>query len=132
VFSLLVALLARFFGGDAGLEMAPITPLAIVVFIPSLPHYEIPLPAFVIYTTALSVIAAWLLKHTRGSVLIATFLHGATNTFGFLTPTLDVATRRWLIAGVYSAGAILIIVMYGGQLYRARSTASLGVKLTES
>jgi len=66
-------------------------------FIPGLPHYEIPLPAFVMYTTGLSILAAWLLKHTRGSVLLTTLLHGSTNTFGFLTPGLDTATRWWLI-----------------------------------
>jgi len=36
---------------------------------------------------------AWLLKNTRGSVLLATLFHGATNTFGFLTPGLQTATR---------------------------------------
>ena len=85
-------------------------------FIPGLPHYEIPLPAFVIYTTSLSVLAAWLLKHTRGSVLMATLLHGATNTFGFLTPGLDTATRWWLIGGSYCVVALLVAIVYGTRL----------------
>lgn len=92
-------------------------------FIPALPHYEIPLAAFVIYTIALSVIAAWLLKHTRRSVLIATLLHGATNTFGFLTPGLDSVTRWWLIAGVYATAAVLIVMLYGTGLRRSPSSA---------
>ena len=93
-------------------------------YIPSLPHYEIPLPAFVIYTTGLSVLAAWLLKHTHGSVLIATLLHGATNTFGFLTPGLDTATRWWLIAIVYGVAALLVAIVFGAQLQRAPSVTS--------
>jgi membrane protease YdiL (CAAX protease family) len=167
--SFLVAVLGRIFGGDPVLQPAPITPLAVVVFIlvvgeelgwrgfaqpqlekshspliaavilgvlwglwhlpnffiPGLPHYEIPLPAFVVYTTALSVIAAWLLKHTSGSVLIATLLHGATNTFGFLTPNLDATTRWWLIAGIYAAAAFLIAILHGAQLHRSQSTVRL-------
>ena len=54
-------------------------------FIPGLLHDEIPL-------------AAWLLKSTWGSVLIATLLDGTTNPFGFLKPGLDTANRWWLIA----------------------------------
>jgi len=101
-------------------------------FIPSLPHYEIPVPAFVIYTTALSILAAWLLKHTQGSALIAALLHGATNTFGFLTPALDTATRWWLIAGVYGAAALLIALLYGKQLQRSQSTQRLDTSFSTS
>jgi len=164
----LVALLARFFS-DGVLQVATITPLAIIIFglvvgeelgwrgyaqpalekryspllaaiilgvlwglwhlpnffIPGLPHFEIPLPAFVLYTTAFSVIAAWLLKYTRGSVLIATLLHGSTNTFGFLTPGIDTAARWWLIAGVYCLAALMVAVIYGTQLSHAPSNKPL-------
>jgi membrane protease YdiL (CAAX protease family) len=95
-------------------------------FILGLPHTEAPLAAFVIYTTGLSVLAAWLLKHTHQSVLIATLFHGATNTFGFLTPGLDNATRWWLIAGAYSAAALLVGIIFGAGLYRDRSLGRAG------
>jgi len=174
--SFLVAVVGWFFGAGSALEPAPITPLALIVFIlvvgeelgwrgyaqpqleksysplisaiilgvlwgfwhlpnffiPGLPHIEIPLPAFVLYTTALSVLAAWLLKHTRGSVLIATLLHGATNTFGFLTPSLDTATRWWLIASVYCAAALLVSILHGSQLHHSQTTARLDPSLTAS
>ena len=163
--SFLASAPARFLHPGASFELAPLTPLGLVVFvlvvgeelgwrgyaqpelekrysplvaaiilgvlwgfwhlpnffIPGLPHYEIPLSAFVIYTTGLSVLAAWLLKHTRGSVLMATLLHGATNTFGFLTPGLDTATRWWLIAATYCVAAILVAIIYGAHLSRAPS-----------
>lgn len=75
------------------------------------------------------MIAAWLLKHTRGSVLISTLLHGATNTFGFLTPNIDTATRWWLIAGVYGVCAVLIVLLYRRQLDRSRTRAALDSSL---
>jgi len=101
-------------------------------FIPGLSHVEIPLAAFVIYTTALSVLAAWLLKLTRGSVLIATLLHGATNTFGFLTPGLHTGTRWWLIASVYCTAALLVAIIYGVQLHGTQPTENLDPPLTTS
>lgn len=82
-------------------------------FVPELPHYEIPLAAFVTQTVGLSVIAAWLLKHSRGSVLIATLFHGAFNTFAFLTPSIDAVTRAWLVGGVYIIAALMITAVYG-------------------
>jgi membrane protease YdiL (CAAX protease family) len=160
----------KFFKAESSFELAPITPLGIVVFvlvigeelgwrgfaqpelekhvsplvaaillgvlwgfwhlpnffIPGLPHYEIPLPAFVLYTTGLSVLAAWLLKHARGTILLTTLLHGSTNTFGFLTPGLDTATRWWLIALVYAIAAFVIALIYGRGLNRDRSLGSAG------
>lgn len=101
-------------------------------FIPGMPHTEIPLPAFILYTTAFSVLAAWLLQYARGSVLIATLLHGASNTLGFLTPGLDSATRWWLLASIYCVAALLVVLVYGVKLHRARSTASLDPSLTAS
>jgi CAAX protease family protein len=91
-------------------------------FIPGTPHYEIPIPAFFLYITSLSVLAAWLLKYTRGSILIATLLHGVTDTIGFLTPGLDTGIRWWLIAASYTAAALIIVIVYGAQLSRAQST----------
>ena len=163
--SFLVSLLGRLFGSSSSIVLAPITPLALIVFvlvigeelgwrgyaqlqleksyspliaaiiigvlwgfwhlpafmIPGLPQNEIPLLAFVLWTIALSILAAWLLKYTRRSILIATLFHGAANTFGFLVPDLDVATYRWLLAVVYCLAALLIVVIFGSQLDRSRS-----------
>jgi hypothetical protein len=86
-----------------------------------LPHNEIPLPAYILYTISLSVLAAWLLKYTLGSVLITTLFHGSTNAFVFLTPDLETATRWWLIAGVYSQTALLVALIFGARIDRTRA-----------
>jgi membrane protease YdiL (CAAX protease family) len=166
--SISVALLGRFFGSSPVIELAPITPLSLIVFvlvvgeeigwrgyaqpqlekrflpliaavvlgvlwgfwhlpnffIPGLPHEGVPLAAFVLYTVGLSVLAAWLLKYTRGSVLIATLFHGSTNTFGFLTPGLDTIARWWLIGFVYMAAALVVALVFGVRLFRSRSAGS--------
>jgi membrane protease YdiL (CAAX protease family) len=164
--SFLINLLASFFVGGISLELAPITPLGLIVFVlvvgeelgwrgyaqleleksfspllsavilgvlwglwhlpgfflPGLPQNDIPLLAFVLWTIALSVIAAWLMKFTRASVLITTLFHGATNTFGFLAPDLDIAVYRWLMAIVYCSAALLIVAIFGSRLVRSRPT----------
>jgi hypothetical protein len=101
--------------------LAPVN-LPFNFFVPELPHSEIPLAAFVLQTVGLSVIAAWLLKHSRGSVLITTLLHGSFNTLGFMTPSIDVATRSWIVGGVYIAAALVITAVYGLQLNRRVSS----------
>jgi membrane protease YdiL (CAAX protease family) len=98
-------------------------------YIPGLPQNGIPLPAFVLWTIALSILAAWLLKYTRASVLIATLFHGAANTFGFLTPGLEIAEYRWIMALVYGSAALLIVILFGAQLARSRSTRRPGPSL---
>jgi len=93
-------------------------------FVPELAHSQISLASFVLFTVSYSVIAAWLMHHTRGSVLIATLFHGASNTFGFLTPSIDLATRWWLVGGVYLAAALAITAVYGLRLSRSASSRS--------
>ena len=94
-------------------------------FIPSMPHFEIPLVAFILYTTSLSVLAAWVLKSTRGSVLLTTLLHGSTNTFGFLTPGLDNTARWWLIATLYAASALVVVIAARGELLTRKGKTSM-------
>jgi membrane protease YdiL (CAAX protease family) len=161
--SYIVAMLAGYIDPGSDFQLAPITPLAAIVFvlvvgeeigwrgyaqsqleksftpllaaiilgvlwgfwhlpnffIPGLPHNDIPLPAYIVYTISLSILAAWLLKYTHGSVLIATLFHGSTNTFGFLTPEIDTATRWWLIAGAYGSSAFLVAMIFGKRLHRS-------------
>ena len=62
-------------------------------FIPGLPQANVPLAAFILLTTAFSILAAWLLRRSKRSVLIATLFHSGFNTFTFLTPSLSTAER---------------------------------------
>jgi hypothetical protein len=54
--------------------------------------------------------------------LIATLFHGAFNTFGFLTPSIDAATRAWLVGGAYVMAALVITSVYGFRLSRHASS----------
>jgi uncharacterized protein len=89
-----------------------------IFFIPGLPQGEFPLPAFVLFTVAFSVLAAWLLRRSERSVLIAALFHGAFNTFIFLSPSLSTSTRWWFIAGTYALTALLVVTLVGRDLTR--------------
>ena len=86
--------------------------------LPGMPQEGIPLPAFLIFTTAASVVLAWLMRRANGSVVIATLFHGAFNTFGVLTPSLSTAERWWLTAIVYSLAAAIVLVLVPGMAGR--------------
>ena len=88
-------------------------------FVPGAPQHGLPFSAFVLFTVAYSVLFTWVYLHTRGSVLIATLLHGAINLFpGLLLGGIDPAREYWLLAAVYGAAALVLVVAAGPNLYR--------------
>jgi uncharacterized protein len=87
--------------------------------VPGTPQYGRPFVAFVLMTTAYSVLITWIFVHTAGSVLIATLVHGAINFFhGFFLGGVDPARQYWLMAAVYGAAAIVLAVVLGPSLQR--------------
>lgn len=80
--------------------------------IPGTPQYQHPFAAFVLLTTAYSILLTWLFLHTRGSVLLATLFHGSINVFqGFLLAGVDAASRYWWLALAYGAGALTVALV---------------------
>ena len=59
------------------------------------------------------------LRPRRGSVLIATLMHGAINlSQGFFLGGVDPASEYWLLAAVYGVAAFVLIVVAGPNLSR--------------
>ncbi len=88
-------------------------------FVPGAPQYGLPFSAFVLLTVAYSVVFTWVYLHTRGSVLIATLLHGAINfSQGFFLGGIDPAREYWLLAAVYGAVALALMALAGPNLSR--------------
>jgi membrane protease YdiL (CAAX protease family) len=91
-------------------------------FVEEAPQYGLPLPAFSIMTVAYSVLITWVYLHTEGSVLIATLLHGAINlSQGFFLGGMDPARQYWLLALVYGAAALAVVLVFGPNLSRKAS-----------
>ena len=78
-------------------------------FMASMPHFGTSFPAFVVYTTALSVLLTAFAHKTGGSVVIATLFHGAVNTFGVMNAEASPYERSWGNAVAYALAAIVVI-----------------------
>jgi membrane protease YdiL (CAAX protease family) len=87
--------------------------------IPGLPQQGIPISAFMLLTTAYSVLFTWIYLHTAGSVLIATLFHGAINFCqGFFLSGIDPTREYWLLAFVWWVAALVVVVATGATLVR--------------
>ena len=88
-------------------------------FVTGAPQYGLPFSAFVLLTMAYSIVIAWVYVHARGSVLIASLMHGAINlSQGFFLSGVDPASEYWLLAAVYGVVAFVLVVVAGPNLSR--------------
>jgi membrane protease YdiL (CAAX protease family) len=102
-------------------------------FVPGAPQYGLPFSAFVLLTMAYSVLFTWVYLRTRGSVLVATLLHGAINlSQGLFLGGVDPARVYWLLAAVYGVAALALVAASGPSLSRrprAPTEAPMGAGL---
>ena len=83
-------------------------------FIAGTPQFNQPIVAFLVLTTAYSILLSWVVLHARGSVLIATLFHGAINVFqGFFLAGVDPASRYWWLALSYGTAALTLAAVLG-------------------
>jgi membrane protease YdiL (CAAX protease family) len=94
-------------------------------FVPGAPQYGLPFSAFVLLTMGYSVVIGWVFVHARGSVVIASLLHGAINlSQGFFLGGVDPAREYWLLAAVYGTVALVLVVAAGPNLSRKPRAAA--------
>ena len=72
-----------------------------------------PFPAYVLYTSSLSVLFTWFFFRTKGSVLVAWFLHGAINTFLFWNNAANPVLMNWMQAVAYALAAGCVVLLAG-------------------
>ena len=97
------------------------------------PQYGRPFAAFLLMTTAYSVLLSWAWLGTRGSVLIATVFHGSINlSQGFFLGGVDPATQYWLLAGVYVLAALVLVLRLGPTMRRTSETSQESSQDTRS
>jgi membrane protease YdiL (CAAX protease family) len=82
-------------------------------FLPGTAQSHFPFPAYVLYTSSLSLLFTWFFFHTQGSVLFAWFLHGAVNTFVIWNTAADPALMHWMQAAVFALAAAAVVVFAG-------------------
>lgn len=75
-----------------------------------------PMLAQFLIMMALSVLVTWAYLAAGNSLSAAVLLHGGQNIFVILNNGLDPVASGWLMAAVYSAAALLIILLTRGNL----------------
>jgi CAAX protease family protein len=94
-------------------------------FVLGAPQYGLPFSAFVLLTAAYSVVIGWVFVHARGSVLIASLMHGAINlSQGVFLSGIDPARTYWLLAGVYGMASLVVALVFGASLSRKHRAGS--------
>jgi membrane protease YdiL (CAAX protease family) len=91
-------------------------------YLPGYPQQGLPLVAFILSTTAYSVVFSFLFLHTRGSVLLATVLHASINLFAPVG--IDPVRQYWLEALVWGGVALCLWLFLGPDLARGGARAS--------
>jgi hypothetical protein len=65
-----------------------------------------------------SVLFTWLYVNSGGNIVLTTFFHAAQSFFVIVNTGITVAQQAWLLAGVYSAAAFIIVMIAGSSLTR--------------
>jgi membrane protease YdiL (CAAX protease family) len=76
-------------------------------FVPGLPQNQLSIPAFLVGTTALSVLMAWVYQNTQGSILLAVLIHWLVNAVYMPRGRLPVT------AGVLAVAALIVVAVNG-------------------
>jgi hypothetical protein len=65
---------------------------------------------------SLAVLTTWVFLSSGRSLTAAVLLHGGQNMTSILNNGLDATASGWLMAAVYGAAAVLIILLTKGRL----------------
>lgn len=73
----------------------------------------------ILYIAALSVILTWFYLQTQGSLAIPILYHAGQSFFVFLNGGVSLTQQLWLLTGVTLALALILIALFGPNLWRA-------------
>lgn len=92
--------------------------LHLSLHLPGLMHAGLPLLPTLLQLIGLSVLITWLYTQTGGNVLLTSLFHAAQSFFVVLNEGLPPTPQVWLMAGVYLALAVIVIIVTGSNLAR--------------
>jgi len=90
--------------------------LHLALHLPGMMSADLPALPTLFLLTGLSVLITWLYMHTGGNILLTSLFHGAQSFFLIVNYGIPPVPVAWLMAGVYVAFALIVIIAAGPDL----------------
>jgi membrane protease YdiL (CAAX protease family) len=87
--------------------------LHLALHLPGMIYAGLPLLPTLLQLIGLSVLIAWLYMQTEGNILLTSLFHATQSFFVIVNEGLPLTQLVWLMAGVYLAFALLIVIVAG-------------------
>jgi membrane protease YdiL (CAAX protease family) len=101
--------------------------LHLALHLPGMIHAGLPLLPVVIEVTSLSVLGTWLYIRAGGNVLLTSVFHAAQSFFVIVNEGITQAQQLWLMAGVYAAMALVVVIAAGSSFARKPTTQGAAI-----
>lgn len=92
--------------------------LHLALLLPGMMNEDTPPLPTVLALVGGSVIFTWLYVNSGGSVILTTLFHAAQSFFVIVNAGIGLAQQSWLLAGVYLAVGLIIVIIAGSNLTR--------------
>jgi membrane protease YdiL (CAAX protease family) len=101
--------------------------LHLALHLPGMIYAGLPLLPTLLQLIGLSVLISWLYMKTGGNILLTSLFHAAQSFFVIINEGIPLVQLVWLMAGVYLALAIILVVVAGSSFARKPVTENLQV-----
>ena len=99
--------------------------LHLALLLPGMMNAGAPVLPTLIQIVGFSVLVTWLYVNSGGKLVLTTLFHAAQSFFVIVNEGIPLAQQVWLMAGVYGATALLVVLLTGPMLVRKRGMKSL-------
>jgi hypothetical protein len=90
-------------------------------------HAGLPLLPVVLEVTSLSVLGTWLYVRTGGILVLTSVFHAAQSFFVIVNEGITQVQQLWLMAGVYAALALVVVIAARPSFVRKPTTQEAAI-----
>ena len=106
--------------------------LHLALLLPGMMNEGVPPLPTVLALVGVSVLLTWLYVNSGGNIILTTLFHAAQSFFVIVNDGIALAQQMWLMAGVYSGLALIIILLTGPTLVRRSTLPTIHKSILES
>lgn len=98
--------------------------LHLALHLPGMMYADLPAFPTLLQLIGLSVLITWLYLHTGGNILLTSLFHCAQSFFLIVNYGIPPVALTWLMAGVYLAFALIVVIVAGPTLWMKPALAA--------